>query len=49
MVVEFLSHLTHPVAALYPLQAATYVTAAALSFHHGHRDLSACYAFSLPA
>jgi hypothetical protein len=46
MFVEFLPHLYHPVAALYALQAVTYVKAATLSLHHGHRDLSVCYAFS---
>jgi hypothetical protein len=44
---EVLAYLAHnPLVTLYTLQALTYVAAAALSQHAGHKDLSACYSAS---
>jgi hypothetical protein len=40
---EILAYLQrNPLVALYTLQAATYVAAAALSHRAGHKDLSVC-------
>ncbi len=44
--IEVLAHNINPIAMLYALQCFTYAAAAILSLRHGHRDLSACYAFS---
>ena len=36
----------NPLFVLYVLQAVTYGTAAAISWRHGHRALTACYTVS---